>query len=718
MKAALLRRLAIGVLVAATAAPVAAQGDLGELQAQIAEARRRFEALDYEQAVPALDRVISILTTRRTDDTRRQLAESYELRARSRFGLNDQTGAREDFTSMLRVDASRTLTGQISPRVVAIFDEVRSTTVTSATLNVSPSNAEVMLDGQLVAANVTIPVLVGDHTLTARRIGYRSDTATFSAAPGAVSEVALNLTRESAVVTLVTSPPDVDIFVDGVSRGKTAVGPPSNDYADRASRAGIPMAQLSAVFTIADLAVGNHRVEFRKGCFVTIERTLNVSRLDDIPIEPIKLLPAVATVISRATQTGATVFIDGEDKGPAPVTAELCEGEHTVELRAPNGRYTKRVDARAGQRVEVTGDLRPAFALVSAGAQGALGSDLRVVVERALEPVRSVLVFAPPADAVDRTLRASQLPQDWLTYDSNKRPLGTSAEINPPMRRDLSTRISKAFDAQGVASVSVPSAANRNRLVVSLLSAGAAVPDVFEIVLDRPETIADAVTQLDRPIALMRPSLGLSVIDVADVPGAVVVAVDANGNAAKAAVQAGDVIIKAGDQPVADGAALAAILATKTAADSMVLEIKDRMGSPKKADIKIVMTPRLIGMNDETLLANRVLLELKTRLMAPANPVEESILRLNAAAALARLQAWSDARTELQKVRLPEGPGVGNGTVQFLLGLCAENLGNRAEAETAYRTAASSESYLSEDGPPVKGMAESKLAELQRRAGR
>ena len=70
-------------------------------------------------------------------------------------------------------------------------------------------------------------------------------------------------------------------------------------------------------------------------------------------------------------------------------------------------------------------------------------------------------------------------------------------------------------------------------------------------------------------------------------------------------------------------------------------------------------------------------------------------------------------------MRLPESRAVGNGTVQYLLGLCAEALGSRAEAETAWRVAASSESLLTEDGPPVRELAEARLAELQRRpAGR
>lgn len=696
-------------------APAFGQGDLAEVQAQVAEARRRFDALDYEQAVPALDRAIAVLASRRTEDTLRLLADAFEMRARSRFGLGDQNGAREDFISLLRVDPGHSLSGQISPRVVAIFDEAKKNTVTSARLIITPDNADVMVDGVKVAPNATIQVLVGDHTLTARRVGYRDGTATFTAAPGALTEASLTLPRESAVIAIVTTPADVDVLVDGIVRGKTLAGPPSADYVDRAARAGVPMAQLSAVMTLTDIGVGAHRIEFRKGCFISAERRMDIVRLEDIVVDPIKLLPAVATVIARSSQPGAKVFVDAQDKGTAPVTSELCEGDHVVEMRAPTGRFTRRVEARAGQRIEVNGELKPAFALVSAGAQGALGADLRVVVERALEPLKSILVFAPPADRVDQALRASQLPNDWLAFDANRRPLGSSNDISAPMRRDLSTKLSQAFDAQGVASVAVPSAANRNRVVVSLLSAGATIPDVLELTLDRPESIADAIALLDRPLTFTRPSIGFSTVDVADVAGAAVVAVEANSAAAKANVAVGDIVTKVGTVAVTDSANLAAALIGKTANDTLSLELKDRMGAAKKADVKISMTPRLIGMNDQTLMANRVLLDLRSKLLSPSNPAEEGIMRLNAAAALARLQAWNEAKAELQKVSLPEGPGVGNGTVQYLLGLCAESLGDRAGAELAWRTAASSQSLLADDGPPVKALAEAKLAELSRR---
>jgi hypothetical protein len=65
-------------------------------------------------------------------------------------------------------------------------------------------------------------------------------------------------------------------------------------------------------------------------------------------------------------------------------------------------------------------------------------------------------------------------------------------------------------------------------------------------------------------------------------------------------------------------------------------------------------------------------------------------------------------------VKLPDRPGVGNGTIQYLLGMAADALGQRADAEVALKAAAATDSLLTEDGPSVKELAEARLAELQR----
>src|SRR5262249_47728315 len=201
-----------------------------------------------------------------------------------------------------------------------------------------------------------------------------------------------------------------------------------------------------------------------------------------------------------------------------------------------------------------------------------LNTDLRTTIERAFEGLQTVTLFAPPADQLEQVLTAQQLTPAWLAFDASKRALAQSADLGAATRRALTAPIAQACDAQGVASVTVPSALDRSRIVVSLLAAGSGDPDIVEVTIDRPETFAGAVAQVDRGPSFFRPSLGLSAIDVRDVGGAVVIGVDASGPAAKAGVAPGDVIVKANAQPIADAVALNALLASRKGDEALTLE--------------------------------------------------------------------------------------------------------------------------------------------------
>ena len=48
---------------------------------------------------------------------------------------------------------------------------------------------------------------------------------------------------------------------------------------------------------------------------------------------------------------------------------DLCEGAHLIELRSRFGRDSRRVDARAGDKITFDGVLKPAFAVLSASGE-------------------------------------------------------------------------------------------------------------------------------------------------------------------------------------------------------------------------------------------------------------------------------------------------------------------------------------------------------------
>jgi PDZ domain-containing protein/PEGA domain-containing protein len=695
--------------------PLVAQVQTPDPAVLLSQAKQFFDALDYEHAVTALDQAIVVLEGRPLQDpVRRGLPLAYEMRARSKYGLSNEPEARADFAALLKVDPVYTLSGQVSPRVVAIFDEVMRATVTQMKIAVTPPTAEVRVDGVIAPSTATMPIAIGEHTVSAKQAGYRAVTQPTTVVAGQIAEVTIALERVSSVLAVVTAPAGVQVIIDGVSHGKTEPGPPPAEYAERAAKAGVPASELSQVMLVAEMQPGSHAVEFKADCFVGTQRRISVDKPDDYTLDPVKLEKAIAAVNIKTNQPGASVFIDGQPRGAAPmVVPDVCEGEHLVELRSTTGRFFRRMTARTGDKLDVEATLKPSFALVSTSGQATgLNTDLRLTIERALEASQSVTIYAPPADELDKVLKSQQLTPAWLAFDGSKRPIGQSADLGGTTRRDLTARVAKLFDAQGVASVTVPSTIDRSKLVVSLLAAGSGEPDVLELTIDHPETFAAAIEKLDRAPSFIRPSLGVTTIDVKDVPGAVVIGVDANGPAAKGGVAGGDVILKANGQPIADAVALNAMLAQRKVDDDLTLELKDRAGAAKRADVKVGVAPRLVGLYDQTLLVNRTLLDLRSRLQKPGSPMEDSVLRLNLAAALARVENWTEARLELQRVKLPDGPGVSNGTVQYLLGLCADRLGNRADAEAAFAAAAASDALITEDGPSVKDLVEA------RRAGR
>jgi hypothetical protein len=716
MKHALLAAILVGAFVS----PSFAQGDqLSNVKVLVDQARAAFDQLDYENTIKALDSAIAAIEARPTPEVRRLLPSAYEMRARALFGLGKEPDARNDFLALLKVEPGYVLSGQVSPRIVAVFDELVKANVTELRLSIQPPDAEVMLDGARVAANGTLPISVGDHTLSVSRIGFRSITQPFTSAAGAATVVdALALERTATVFKFVTAPAGVEVVIDNISHGETKPGPPPAEYAEKAAKSGVTAAELSSVLTVMEQPIGSHRIQFKKKCFVMAERQQTVDQLNDYVLDPVKLEPAVATLSVSSNQPGTLVLIDGLQRGVAPLTIpDVCEGPHVVELKSQSGRYFQRVDARTGAKINVEGTLRPAFALVSASGPAALNTDLRLTIEKQFASAQTVTLFAPASEETAKVLATEKLPADWLAFDSNKRPLGTAAEVNAVMRGELSAKLSRQFDSQGIASVTVPSAVTRNRLVVTLLAAGSSDPDVIELDLDSVDSTPQAVGRIDRGLTFFRPSLGLTTVDVADMEGPVIVAVDPNGPAAKAGIQSGDVLLKANSQPVPDAAALITLLAGRKADEDMTLDLKDRTGAAKKADTKVYMTPRLIGLNDQSLMVNKILVDLRNRLQTQGDPVLDSVIRLNMAVALARVGAWSEARLELQRVKLNDGPGVAAGTVHYLLGLAAERMGNIAEAEAAWKTAAQTTALETEDGLPVKDLAEARLQGLQRRPG-
>ena len=679
-------------------AVAAVQGAVGTAELLFDQGKRAFDAFQYAQAIPLFDNVLTAIASNPQAPKPDLQAQTLELRARARFATGDSAGAERDFAALLAVNPRYRLGAGVSPRVVGVFDGVRRITVGQVAMSLTPAG-DVEIDGKPVTLPTTLQTVdltAGEHQLTAKRDGYRPITQKFTVVANTIETMPIVLERVSATLTFASIPDDVEVLFDGASRGKTvrAVDAPGG---------------ASAPFVLNDLATGTHRLQLRRDCYREVERTVTIDRPDDLTMEPLSLLPAVATVRIQTSQPGAGVFIDGTPRGSAPTEiTNLCEGAHLIEVKGAKGRYIDRRDWRMGDSATLSADLRSAFPIVVARAgAGQTADQLRTNVERTLAPSKKAMVYAPAPNDLQNAIRGEDIAADWLMPDPSASP-NAPPRVPREVTRDLARRVATRMETQGVASVSA--GADPYTVTVAIVAAGSSEPDVFTVNTADAASRARAIDMLSAPLPpLARPSIETSVVDVLGVKGAVVVR--ASGVGATAGLSAGDVIVSAGGTPVASAGDLRArIAATVPPTTTLALQVQNAAGVARTVTATVTMVPDAIPLRSSSILYNRALVDLDAAAASVSTVAERAAAHVNLAIVHMRLGNWEDAQNELKLAQLPDGPGVSAGTVAYLTGLCLEATGRAAEAQAAFTKAAASPlARLSSDGPLVAPLAQQKI---------
>jgi hypothetical protein len=344
---------------------------------------------------------------------------------------------------------------------------------------------------------------------------------------------------------------------------------------------------------------------------------------------------------------------------------------------------------------------------VTGGPKDVRGAaDLRFLLERVVGDAGSVLLFAPPAELVAKALSEQKLDSGWLALDRSRIAIEAAADkLSPSARMDVSAHVADEMAAQGVATIAHVPKGTPRQVYVSLLASGSGEPDVLETDLDDRESMASLVKRLAETPALLRPSVGMLVVDVVDRDElrAIVLRVEPGQGAAAGGIAPGDTVVSADQKPVRGGADFNAILGGHRAGDTMQVEVRNRAGAVRGANVAVAATPALVSLNDRTVLRNKLLLDFRAMLARPdLSPLGQSVARLNIGALLITLGNHAEARRELELVALEDGPGVSGASAKFLRALCAERAGQRAEAERLWKEAAEVKgALLGEDGPLI-----------------
>ena len=669
-----------------------ASRSLGQAAASalVERGRQLFDGFQYEQAIEVLTEAIQTLTSQPDPDID-GLVSVYGLRARARFANGNTEGAESDFVQLLQLQPEFVLGATISPRVVGLFNEIRTRTIGQLALDVAPL-ADVTIDGRPYPA--TLPMLVeltaGDHMLQAQRLDFRPVTEQITIRPGELLSLTLELEPLTSTLEVTTIPAGVEVLIDGERRGTTV--------------AATDALGASRLLLLDDLSPGVYRLGFRRECYVTAERSLTLTGMDDFRIDPVRLEPAVATAVVETSASDGMIYLGGEPRAPAPGRlTDVCEGEHVIEVRSSRGRFVDRREWRAAETITLGAVLRSAFALVGWGLPGEATASREVVrrIERAVADTQGVMVFTPDASDIETAYRAAGLETgESLDLDV----------IDPNQRRTIGQTLSQSLGTQGIAWLTVVSAEDM-AYRLALLADGSGQPDALTLRLSDPVSHARAVERLSRSAPpIRRSSLEASVVDVDGVSGAVVVRVEDGGAAAVSGLVPGDAVVSINGDPVASESELGIRLSTLRTGAEVTVGAMPRSGEAKVLTLSLGAVPDTIPMNDARVVYNKVLLEMEDALQRATTPFEETIARLNVGVTHIQLSNWDQAYEAITQVQLEETNGVSIGTVDYLTGLCLEAIGRMDDARSAFERAAQARaSTLSVDGPRIFLLAERKL---------
>jgi hypothetical protein len=690
---------------------------------KILEAQREFnDGTDMKRAVTAATEAIADLQPRVGKDpsVRDLLVRALAVRARSHAVLGEKELAKADFQLLLSIAPDYTPPDTVGATALA---EARKSTLGFLDLKVTPPDApgaRIELDGKPIE-RLTAPlaVLAGPHTIRATCSGCEPQTPTVEVPAGQKIEVPLELKRVYAVVVLTTSPDDVEIYVNGTLRGKTAPGPPPESWSVNGEK--VPRSELSKEFLIDDAREGSSvKIVAKKPCYATRDfDPLPIKEVRDIYLTPIRLERTVGKVTFSGVD-GASLVIDGEPRGSltkSGSSVELCAGGHKIEITSVAGRDFRDLTVRNGDSVSIVPKLRPVVAILDVNGlpKEYVGPDAREEVAKRLET--ESLIFWPQSDKQAESARdAEKLTKGWLGFDIYRNPTTPEAKGIPGIAMvDRSARLVKGLNVQAVAELMLTKEAGRelNRFLLSILAGGSTVPDVLDVDLGSGPSVGAAIERLNAFPLFYRPSVGLSAADVHDV-GAVVSRVDHGGPTERGGIVPGDVIATVGGRPVTSVAAFTAALAAEKKGETLVVGIRDRQDVARNVPLLIGTEPRLIAVEDESWLFNVLIAGFRSRLAVEDDPV----VRLNLAVALMAVKNWAGALEELGRTTLPAGPGVSSGTVQFVTGECQAQLGRAEKAREAWQSViGDSGSLLTEDGPAVSDLAKKRLATLGRTGG-
>ncbi|HUD70373.1 MAG TPA: PEGA domain-containing protein, partial [Dongiaceae bacterium] len=566
-----------------------------------------------------------------------------------------------------------------------------------------------------------IGLLAGRHLLKIEMDGYQPVTEEITAAGGQRLDRAVRLVATRRALEFITVPDGVKVSIDGAAAGTTS-GPATPEVAALAAQVPFDAARASAPLLTPMVAPGEHRVTFERDCYGTKTMAVKVE-LDPenrpLRFSPVTLDESKSDLRLDSTPSGAEVFIDGARAGTTPLSVPgMCGGERDIlVVKGEIGRWTERVRLTPGQSNTLSVRLRPTLLYAGTFRLDEWG---RAVWSDEDKPLLDLLGRGLKTLNLVRDPRAQEPIRDaivrYLIADPREARAGTL--VPPDLLKEAAEKTGADLVLAGLSAAGDP----EHTLTYALYSVLHPSADRVRLRIDRDAEVRDFVARLDSAPAAASTFWGLGLADTALPPaGAPVVArVLAGSPAAQAGIAPGDRVLQVGDLRASGTKDVLAAMETASSKSGgvrapVVLTVGGGKGS-RTVRIAPADAPALLALSEPGRLYNRALAEYRLRARAADDDRARGVANLNVGLAFMHFRAWDRASVDgLTRADLPDGAGLGQGTVLYYQGLCALRRGDPEAARAAFQKASTrlGATIESADGPSAAAAAGRALQALQ-----
>ncbi|MGC9331664.1 MAG: PEGA domain-containing protein [Bacteroidales bacterium] len=167
-------------------------------------------------------------------------------------------------------------------------------------------NADILIDGEKKASGSwNGRLLSGIYTVKAEKDKYYSEDKQVEITAGQDENLSFDLKGKTGSVDVVTTPMEATVYLDGEKQGLSPL-------------------------TIKDKLIGSYKIRLEKEGYGTVSKSIDIKEDETLSVN--ESLPAGKEITIASTLSGASLSIDGENKGTTPYSGTLSFGSHSIKL--------------------------------------------------------------------------------------------------------------------------------------------------------------------------------------------------------------------------------------------------------------------------------------------------------------------------------------------------------------------------------------------------